>query len=78
MTGSGATQQRRVLLTPVAIHSDNEMLICIMIRDPTSEIIMAKTFTPLELAMRTDLPIQAAEAIFTAAQQAAHRYPLNL
>lgn len=64
---------RRVLLTPLAVHDDQGHFICIAIRYPETEEIVETVFTSHDLAEKAGIPLEKAQRIFRAARDAADR-----
>ena len=61
---------RRVLLTPLKIEAEGGEVVCIAVRSPVSEEIIALTLSPAELAKKADIPLLRAQEIFEAALRA--------
>ena len=64
----------KVILTPVALLDEHEWFICVAIRDPQSNAIIDRAFTPIDLAAKASLPLAMAQTLFIHATAAAQFY----
>lgn len=70
----------KVVLTPVAIIEQDEIIICIAVRDPQTQAIVGHAFTPTDLTTLTAIPYPTANTLFdnamaTATQRMADQRP---
>ena len=61
---------RRVLLTPLRIEAAEGDVVCVAVRNPVSQEIIALTLSAHDLSEKADIPLLRAQEIFEAALRA--------